>query len=263
MTLRRQKEATELLEQSSRSHAIVCVNGEFTQTEKSRFLNEFSTPGDLQGAFVVAVDGGLRHAINLGLTVDWLIGDLDSVNEHSLDAPLVATARVIRFPSEKDATDLELALRELAKLEFDCVTIVGLTGGRLDHALANLLLIARSEWPFQIRFGSAEGWAQLITRDYPLTGAMPIDSIVSLLPVDTSVEGVTTRGLYYPLEDATLLLGSTLGISNLVGDERAVDGEHAASKAVEHLSSVTDVVVTVRQGQLLAIVHPPEKAQLL
>ncbi|MCU0273158.1 MAG: thiamine diphosphokinase, partial [Acidimicrobiales bacterium] len=83
---------------------------------------------------VVAADSGLHHALTLGLTVDVLIGDLDSV-----DPALVARAgRVVQHPADKDATDLELALDEALRHAPDRVFVVASAGGRLDHAVAGL-----------------------------------------------------------------------------------------------------------------------------
>ena len=206
---------------------------------------------------VVAVDGGFRHAQNLGLSVDWLVGDLDSISTLDRDDSTSAPKRVVQYPTEKDATDLELALQELSSLDIEQVTLIGVTGGRLDHALANLMLIARADWSFKIQFGCDSGWATVVTNSYPFNHRLPSNALVSLLPLGAAVTGVTTHGLYYPLSDATIEVGSTLGISNLALESSADSGESSVGETMDSTVLGTDVVVRVRSGQLLAVTYPP------
>ena len=91
---------------------------------------------------VVAADGGLLRARALGLDVDVVVGDLDSVTPEALAAAEAAGARVVRHPPAKDATDLELALDEAAALGASRVLVVASAEGRLDHLLGLLLLLS-------------------------------------------------------------------------------------------------------------------------
>lgn len=242
--------------EQQRKHAIVCVNGECSAAELLSFQQKFPTKEQLDECLVVAVDGGIRHALALDLSVDWLIGDLDSVSNSALDSALTADTRVVRFPREKDATDLELALDELGSINIESVTMLGFTGGRLDHALANLLLLARKEWPFQIQFGCDSGWGSLVNGDHPLKETLQTDSVVSLLPLSVEVSGVTTTGLYYPLVNATIEFGSTVGVSNVVLSPATTE-ENRVVVEPKHELRITEVAVTVQAGQLLALIHPP------
>src|SRR5262249_28692192 len=94
------------------------------------------------GARVVAADSGLHHAQALGVHVDVVVGDFDSVDEHALQAAVADGARVEQFPVAKDFTDLELALQTAGHLGATDVLVLGSAGGRLDHFLANLLVLA-------------------------------------------------------------------------------------------------------------------------
>jgi len=94
-----------------------------------------------RAAAVIAADGGLRHVLALGRRPDVLIGDLDSLPP-GVD-PETAAGKVIRYPRDKDETDLELALLYAVDHYPDAeVFVVGGAGGRLDHLLANVLLLA-------------------------------------------------------------------------------------------------------------------------
>ncbi|MCJ7436545.1 MAG: thiamine diphosphokinase, partial [Acidimicrobiia bacterium] len=133
-----------------------------------------------------------------------------------------AGARVIRYPVDKDATDLELALDVAAARGVARITVVGGYGGRLDHYLANALLLGSA------RFADIEidGWfgdahVIVVRRHARLVGRA--GSLVTLLATNGPARGVTTTGLRYPLHEAVLLPGSTLGVSNeLVGTDAEV-----------------------------------------
>lgn len=178
-------------------------------------------PGRLpDNATVIAADSGVDRALSLGLHVDVAIGDFDSVSPEGLAAVEAAGARVERHPPDKDATDLELALDAAIALHPARIVVVGSSGGRLDHLFGSVLLLGLE------RYASAEIDAYLdavrihiVHRSLALRGTP--GEIVSLLPLHGSAEGVTTRGLVYPLSGETLTAGSSRGISNLFAAEAA------------------------------------------
>lgn len=165
-------------------------------------------------ASVVAADGGLEHAVALGLRVDAVVGDFDSVSPDALAAAEAAGARVERHPSAKDATDLELALEAALALGPDRVLVLAGGGGRLDHLLAELLLLASPRWSgveLDAEVGSA--LAHVIRSERTLAGRP--GELLSLLALHGPAEGVRTEGLEYPLRGETLQPGSTRGVSNV------------------------------------------------
>jgi thiamine pyrophosphokinase len=169
------------------------------------------------GATVIAADSGLAQAALLGLDADVVIGDMDSVEPDLLAAAAVAGARIIRHPRDKDATDLELALGSAVAAGHDPVTIAGGHGGRIDHLLANALLLADPAfagvdltwWVDGFRLRVTHGGARSVID-------APAGTLVSLIPVGGSAQGVTTHGLQWPLDGETLHHGSTRGISNRI-----------------------------------------------
>ena len=182
---------------------------------------------------VVAADGGARHAAALGVAIDVWVGDGDSIDPADLAALADAGVVIERSSTDKDETDTELAIRAALARDPDGVVILGATGGaRIDHALANIALLAmpeldgRSAWLMTPRstirlLRGNEG------RDGPTAAARlrggPADT-VSLVPFGGDAVGVTTAGLRYPLSDATLSLGSPRGVSNVI----EVGGAHVA-----------------------------------
>ncbi|MEX1177940.1 MAG: thiamine diphosphokinase [Nitriliruptor sp.] len=200
---------------------------------------------DLPAAtFVVAADGGLRLAGPLGLAVDLVIGDLDSVDPDQLDAAAAAGARVERHPVAKDATDLALALDAAVAAGATRVTVVGGAGGRADHLLANWLILAGSAYAAV----DVRAWSAVARTDVVRAGRMtqldaPVGSVVSLLPVHGPARGITTTGLRYPLTDGELPPGSSRGVSNQMSAPHATvvltDGVLLAVRPLTHIGAPT------------------------
>jgi len=176
-------------------------------------------PGPLpDGATVIAADGGVDRALALGLHVDLAIGDFDSISSEGLAAVEVAGARVERHPPDKDATDLELALDAAIALDPARIVVIGSGGGRLDHLLGSVLLLGRyASAEIDAYLGTAR--IHIVHSSRTLTG-IP-GELVSLAPLHGAADGVTTRGLVYPLSSETLAAGSSRGISNLFAAEAA------------------------------------------
>ena len=188
---------------------------------------------DLAAApLVIAADSGVGHALALGLSVDLVIGDLDSAAPGDVERAVAGGARVDRHPADKDATDLELALDAAGALGATEVTVLGIGGGRLDHLLANLLLLTREAYADLTIDALADDTRIAVVRaERSLTG--PVGGIVTLLPIGGSAHGVTTTGLRWTLTDAELTHASTRGVSNEIVESPAT--------------------VRVRRGALLAI----------
>jgi thiamine pyrophosphokinase len=163
-------------------------------------------------AFVVAADSGLDHCRTLGLGADLVIGDLDSVDQATLDAAVEAGVPIERHAREKDATDAELAIDAAVRRGARHIVVVTGGGDRLDHVLAGLFVLARPRVEVEAWFGTAHVHCLHGPGRVELSGTA--GDYVSLLPVHGVADGITTSGLRYPLDDEPLLPGSTRGISN-------------------------------------------------
>jgi len=178
-----------------------------------------------EDAVVVAADSGLHQAELLGLRVDYLVGDLDSAEPAAVDRARAAGAVVERHPTDKDATDLELAFDLARDRGVQQITVVGGSGGRLDHFLANVALLASSRFSdLELDAWLGDAYVLVAQGGRPpsvITGV--VGSLVTLLATGGDACGITTQGLQYPLRGATLRPGTTRGVSNvLVGSQGSV-----------------------------------------
>ena len=187
---------------------------------------------------VICADGGLDQALRLGLTPSLLVGDFDSADPATLDALLAAPdpPPIRRYGhTTKLETDTELAVLAALDMGATRLVVTGALGGRWDHSLANVLLLAHPRLVGQdVCLVSATTEMRLLRGParQPLSGAA--GDLVSLLALSPVVESITTQNLRYPLLAEPLHLGLGRGISN------------------ELLT--TPAVVTLLAGDLLVVV---------
>ena len=164
---------------------------------------------------VIAADGGAATLERIGRRPDRLVGDLDSVDASLVARLTDAGVPIDRHPTDKDATDTELALQDAVTGGATEIVLLGALGGdRLDHELANLLLLADPETArLTVRIVHGPTTVHVLhAGSLALEGR--VADLVSLLPIDRDAVGVTTEGLRWPLDGATLRIGRSRGISN-------------------------------------------------
>ncbi len=165
---------------------------------------------------LVAADGGARLAAEFAVSLQTVVGDMDSLNEAELVELKAKDVELLRHPAEKDENDLELALKLAVERGATWIRILGALGGRLDQTLANIYLLALPELrglDVQIVSGS-QSTQLLYPGEHTLAGA--INDTVSLLPVSGPVTDIHTDKLYYPLQGESLAFGPARGISNVM-----------------------------------------------
>ena len=181
-----------------------------------------AVPGDaarLAGAdLVIAADSGAEWLDAIGVRPDVLVGDMDSIDPGLLERLSNDGVTIERHPMDKEASDAELAVvRAVSDGAEDVVMVGALGGGRLDHELANLLLVADSRWRGQrlaIVRGATTVRAAHGGERLELAGT--VGDLVTLLSVNGDAWGVRTQGLRYPLTGESLGLGRSRGLSNQV-----------------------------------------------
>ena len=188
---------------------------------------------------VIAADSGLDLAVALGRRVDLVVGDMDSVAPGSLEQVERSGAEVRRYPTDKDATDLELALDAAVASGSDRIVVIGSSSGRMDHLLGGALVLASPRYAAV----EVEGWlggALVVPVHERRTVPTTAGATVSLLPVFGIAEDVSTEGLRWALRAARLEPGSSRGVSN-----------EAIAEVVE---------VSVGRGTLLVVLPADEPA---
>jgi thiamine pyrophosphokinase len=185
-----------------------------------------------QAELIIAADGGARNALSAGVTPHVVIGDLDSLLDTDRAQLERSGAQLIVYPARKDYTDLELALRYARTRQATEIVIFSALGGRWDQSLANLMLLTLPELAeVPTRIVDHALAVQVIRDRAEITGR--VGDTLSLIALKGDAHGVTIEGCEYPLNDAALPFGATLGISNVFARPTAC--------------------ITVKQGQILAL----------
>lgn len=159
--------------------------------------------------FLIAADGGLATAARLGRTPDLAVGDWDS-------APKPVRVPSLTLPHEKDDTDTQFAAKWAWEHSYQEVLIYGALGGRLDHTLANLhtLYYLERRGVRAVLYGEG-AQAQLLTAKKGKCVLPKREGwYLSVFAFDGAAYGVCEKGVYYPLQDATLTSDFPIGVSN-------------------------------------------------
>lgn len=183
---------------------------------------------------VVAADGGAVYAVDAGIVPDLIVGDLDSLGEERAREFESRGARLERHPVKKDKMDGELAIEAARDLGAAFVDLLCATGGRFsaDAALPHILLAAER---MGLRATVVAGWGRAFVVE---GGSRTVEGnrgdSVSVFPLDGTATGVTLEDMAYPLRDACLEAGDTLGFHNeLIGDAAQVSVREGALLVVQ------------------------------
>ncbi|MCP4309424.1 MAG: thiamine diphosphokinase [bacterium] len=182
--------------------------------------------------WIVAADSGLDQANRLGLTPDLVIGDMDSVQPASLAAAESAGIKIKRHPEDKDATDLELAIDAVTTAGFGRATIIGGTGGRMAHTMANAMLLLQ-ERSIELDWLTSRARTTALRSGQERTYLGTNGPLLSVLATGGPALCHST-GLKWPLADSPLLPGSTRGISNEIIDNAAIVGVSDGQALIIH-----------------------------
>lgn len=192
-----------------------------------------TTPKLTPHMIVVAADSGYDHARKLGIAVDILVGDMDSISQLGLDHARSTGVATLAYPTDKDHTDLELALLAAAAKGVHHIDIHGGEGGSLGHLLGVALELTDERWDgLTIRWHTQGGIAEVARPGAPVTIHGTPGDDVSLIPIGTA-DGVRTSGLAWTLDDDTLTAGTTRGLRNRI----------ATSPAQVNVASGTVIVI--------------------
>ncbi len=172
---------------------------------------------------IIAADHGLNAADRLNIKLDFIVGDFDSVSEPILRKYQEISTPIKTFPTEKDKTDTQIAIELALMHNAGEIHIVGATGTRLDHVLANIHLLLL---PMQLKIDTflldPYNKIYLKNKSFTIQKMNQFGEYISLLPFSDRVSGLTLTGFKYPLNHITYSTGSSLGISNEIKAEEAM-----------------------------------------
>lgn len=191
---------------------LVVSNGEVSDLNQLKYISKGVD-------FIISADGGTNYILKAGIKPDLVVGDLDSIDKDVLSKIKGENIQILKFPSHKDYTDTELALKYLADRKFEEVILMGVTGTRIDHTLANVHLLYNL---FQ------KGIKGIIINEkntiYITDDELEIEkeegTFVSVIPINLNGAKVTLKGFLYETDRADFHFSSTFGISNEIVEKK-------------------------------------------
>ena len=200
--------------------AVIVSGGNIQKDFALDFLKKYRT-GDF---FTVAADKGLEFFMETGLVPDAAVGDFDSLSGQGLAyLDTLSGTEVVRLMPEKDDSDTQHALNYTIDRGADEIVMLGATGSRIDHLLANLeLLLLGWKRGVKVILADPNNYAALIKSGTVLKKAEQFGSYVSFFPIGGSVHGLTLTGFKYPLRKHCLRPEDCgLTVSNEIKEDKA------------------------------------------
>lgn len=163
---------------------------------------------------IICADGGIRHLLRLGISPDIFMGDFDSCNFDDVEySAFLEKAEIMRYNPMKDDTDMQLCIDCAIDRKCDDIALFGALGGRIDHELSNI---------FHLKYMLDKGVCgsiiseknRIYITDNHLKIAKADGFKLSVIPLTPVADGITLKGLLYHLDNASLVQGTSLGISN-------------------------------------------------
>lgn len=172
--------------------------------------------------YVICADGGLDHLMKIDKKPDLLVGDLDSLSLSGKQYIAEKDIEVMKFPTKKNMTDSELAVEFAKKNNATDITLIGSTGSRLDHSIANIFMLRKLNL-MGIKSKVVDDNNSIVySRDYIEVLKDSDKKYLSVLPISLEGATVTLEGLVYPLDKYHIDYSSTIGISNEIYEDTAI-----------------------------------------
>ena len=186
---------------------LIVSGGNVEDNILDRFKNEFD--------YIIASDKGLEALDKYNIIPNYIIGDFDSIDKNILDKYINNKNIVIKeLNPEKDYTDTHMAVKLAIELKSTEIIIVGAIGTRLDHTIANIHILKEAlDNNIKCKLIDNRNEIQLINKKTILE----LDEnykYISIIPLTTKVSGITLKGFKYLLENTTLEIGHSIGVSN-------------------------------------------------
>ncbi|MBS4198912.1 thiamine diphosphokinase [Bacillus sp. FJAT-49732] len=165
----------------------------------------------------MGVDRGVYYLLKKGITPDYAVGDFDSVTDEEWSIIDKNIRDINKYKPEKDETDMELAMMWAVQQKPHMIKIYGATGGRLDHFMANALMLSRYQNQNPLIKIEMIDKQNSLSVYYPGHYRVENDNVkkyISFIPLTKEVVHLSLTGFKYPLINRTVEFGSSLCISN-------------------------------------------------
>lgn len=164
--------------------------------------------------YIIAVDKGLEILDSINILPNCILGDFDSIKNRILEKYNRQDIKIIQLNPEKDFSDTHMALKEAIERKSIEIYILGALGKRMDHAIANIHILREAlENNIECKIIDTNNIIKLISKGTEVVHKSKY-KYISLFPLTTSVEGITLKGFKYPLTNAMLTIGHSIGVSN-------------------------------------------------
>lgn len=197
--------------------ALIVANGEIKNHKKMKEIIVSNCGEDL---YIISVDGGLHNTLKMGFNPHLVIGDMDSISSREKTGlkQKFSAAEFISAGQVKDESDTRLAVEHVLGKGIKNITITGATGGRIDHTLANILILAAPELKsVSIRIINEENEIFCMNSSGTVTGKT--GKIISIFSFTPYTRFIKTVGLRYPLIDEKLFQSPVRGLSNIFSSD--------------------------------------------
>jgi thiamine pyrophosphokinase len=186
---------------------VIVANGDMEYTNETINIVK-------NAQMIICADGGARHLRALNILPHVMIGDFDSINLEDHKFFKNKQIKTLKFHSRKNHTDTQLCVSYAIEQKASDITLLGVTGTRMDHTLANIFLLKKlAELKIAARIINSHNKIYAVTNFLKVKGK-PKD-LLSIIPVTPEVRGITLTGLEYPLKNADMNMGESRGISNV------------------------------------------------
>ena len=193
-------------------HAVLCANAPFSGEAEGLLRDAVES-----ASILVGVDGGARTLQRYGLIPQIITGDGDSLRDDERAALVRAGAKLVPTP-DQDYTDLDKALSWVREQGATQITVFGATGGRLDHSYSVFSALIKHGRSLPLQLVDETAMYELVVGEWQRSGRDLVGRLLSLLAFGR-VEGITTKGLRWPLANDWLAPGLRDGTLNKVTDE--------------------------------------------
>ncbi|MEN2666383.1 thiamine diphosphokinase [Listeria aquatica] len=168
----------------------------------------------------IGIDGGAKRLLEFDIPMKKALGDFDSLSAEELTQLKQRVRDVTEFPAEKDLTDTEIGLMAAMEEKPDVIRIFGATGGRMDHLLANLMMLTKPEFRQAVplvEIIDCYNWIKMYLPGHYEIQKLQEMRYAAFITME-NVTGLTLTGFKYPLQNATFSFARALSSNEFLQD---------------------------------------------